>query len=325
MPIAKNAWCAVLIIASTGSLGWAAATNSSERPLWAYPTLAASNFEKSPVPMPSGPQQLPGSARQYSLKEAETLSSTADWYPERHLPMPDIVASGAANGGFACGSCHMPNGFGHAESSSLVGLSPEYFIEAMREFRSGERNEPVRMNIIAKATSDADTRQAASWFASLKTEGLPWTKVVETATVPKTYLGVGRMRFIDPDTAGQREPLGQRIIEIPQDAAKMRFRDPSAAFIAYVPIGALGRGQALVETGSGRTLPCAACHGARLQGVGNIPPIAGNHPLYLVRQLFDFRSGDRKGKQSELMKPVVNRLTDQDIIDIAAYLGSRRF
>lgn len=309
-----------LLAGAALSSAWAQAGKT--RPTWAYATLADVVPNKTPHAPLVGPQQLPGSTKRYTLQEAELAVTAADWYPERHAPMPKVVRDGSGNGGWACASCHMPSGYGHAESSSLVGLTPAYFIKTMREFRSGERQDPIRMTGIAKTTSDEDIAEAAAWFATLKTDGLPWTKVVETETVPKTYIGGGRMRFIDPDAKGVTEPIGVRIIEIPEDAARMRLHDPAARFIAYVPPGAIARGRALAQTGGGKTLPCRACHGAKLQGMGDVPPLAGNHPLFLARQLFDYQVGARNGPDAVLMKPVGARLSDADVVDLAAYLGS---
>ena len=71
---------------------------------------------------------------------------------------------------------------------------------------------------------------------------------METTTVPKTYLGQGRMRFVDP--AGGQEPLGDRIITVPEDAARARLRDPRIGFVAYVPPGSIARGAALAKGGA---------------------------------------------------------------------------
>src|SRR5204863_9691875 len=100
---------------------------------------------------------------------------------------------------------------------SLAGLPVLYLVRQMAEFKNGGRK-GVRANAmidIAKAMSDADVRAASEYFAGLK-PGV-WTKVVETATVPKTYVGSGAMRFAAPE--GGTEPLGNRIIVLPQDAA----------------------------------------------------------------------------------------------------------
>jgi cytochrome c553 len=41
-----------------------------------------------------------------------------------------------------------------------------------------------------------------------------------------------------------------------------------------------------------------------------------------ARQLYDFKSGTRDGKNAITMKPVVMRITDEDIVDLSAYVAS---
>jgi len=64
------------------------------------------------------------------------------------------------------------------------------------------------------------------------------------------------------------------------------------------------------------------CHGEGLKGMGEVPRLAGLQPLYVARQLYDMRHGSRAGKAAEPMKPVVAKLSDDDIIAISSYLGS---
>ena len=90
-----------------------------------------------------------------------------------------------------------------------------------------------------------------------------------------------------------------------------------------MPPGSIAKGEALVKAGeSGKTVPCAICHGEGLKGMGEVPRLAGLQPLYVARQLFDMRHGSSAGKAAELMKPVVAKLSDDDIIAISSYLGS---
>ena len=63
-------------------------------------------------------------------------------------------------------------------------------------------------------------------------------------------------------------------------------------------------------------------HGADLNGLGPVPGIAGRSPSYLVRQMFDMQAGARHGEWTELMKPVVAKLTNDDLVNIAAYVSS---
>jgi len=232
------------------------------------------------------------------------------------------VAHGSRPKVRACALCHLPTGDGHPESSSLAGLPVAYLIRQMAEFKNGGRKggrAPVMIDI-AQAMSDADVRTASEYYAALK-PGV-WTKVIETDTVPKSYVGQGAMRFAV--AGGGTEPLGNRIIVLPQDEARAHSRDPHSGFIDYVPIGSIAKGEALVTTGgAGKTIPCAICHGQDLKGLGELPSIAGRPPTYVVRQLNDMKTGARSGPAMALMKAVVDKLTMDDMVAIAAYLGSR--
>ena len=52
------------------------------------------------------------------------------------------------------------------------------------------------------------------------------------------------------------------------------------------------------------------------------PNIAGHSPTATGRQLYDFKSGTRDGKNAITMEPVVMKLTDEDIVDLSAYVAS---
>ncbi|MGZ4779720.1 MAG: c-type cytochrome, partial [Thermoanaerobaculia bacterium] len=90
-----------------------------------------------------------------------------------------------------------------------------------------------------------------------------------------------------------------------------------------VPPGSIAKGKALVTTGgSGKTIQCATCHGEALTGLGEVPRLAGLQPVYIARQLIQIQNGSSNGTQVALMKKAVAKLTEDDIISIAAYLGS---
>ncbi len=295
--------------------------SAQTRPDWAFLTP---DKQQPPASEESGPIRIPGSAKEYTPAQIDDLSNPPDWFPDEHPPAPSIVqhAKGAS---LACGACHLMSGHGHQESADLAGLSAEYIVRTMGDFKSGTRIDPARMNAIAKGMSDEDMKQAADWFAALKPGG--WIRVIETDTVPKSYVSVkGRQRL--PLPGGGSEPLGNRIIELPQDVARATSRDPHSGFIAYVPVGSVAAGAALVKTGgvttgSAKTISCAICHGDSLQGLGDVPRIAGLHPAYVARQLYAFQTGTNHSVSSALMKKVVANLTADDILAIAAYTASQ--
>jgi cytochrome c553 len=67
-------------------------------------------------------------------------------------------------------------------------------------------------------------------------------------------------------------------------------------------------------------VPCGACHGAALKGLGSILGIAGRSPSYIVRcQLSDFKHDTRAGIGSFPMKVSVEKLAVEDMLSLAAY------
>jgi cytochrome c553 len=280
---------------------------------WAFPAINGALPAEE-----AGPKSVPGSSKTYTPMQIDDLSNPPDWFPDEHAPAPQIVQHGHA-GALACGACHLMSGLGHPESADLTGSTAEYIIRQMTDFKSGKRTDAARMNGIAKELSDQEIRQASEWFATLKPK--TWNKVVEAGTVPKTFVGQGRMRFVQP--GGGMEPIGNRVITLPEDQSRATKRDPHSGFIAYVPPGSIKKGEALVKTGgSGKTIACGICHGDSLQGLGNVPRIAGLHSIYIARQLYLFKDERRNGGDAQLMKKPVAQLTDEDIVAIAAYVGS---
>lgn len=286
-------------------------------PSWAFNIPDA---VQHPAETPSGRIRVPGSSREYDWALVAGNANPPDWFPEEHGPAPRSVKGEAGATIQACGTCHLMSGQGHPESADIAGLPAEYIIRQMKYFKSRTRKEEDRMGPIARATSDEEVRLAAEYFAAIKP--IPWVKVIETATPPKTYVATaGRHRVIVP--GGETEPIGRRIIEIPEDVFRTTIRDPHSGFLAYVPPGSIAKGAALVKTGgSGKTISCAICHGDALTGLGEVPRIAGLQPVYIARQLITIQNGSSAGTAVALMKKAVANLTEDDIISISAYLGS---
>ena len=290
-------------------------------PPWAYPIQPPLTSS----PDDGVPRRVPGSNVSLTLTQIRDLYAPPDWHPEDHPLMPGVVGQGRKPKTFACGYCHYPNGQGRPENSSLAGLSAGYIAQQIADYKNNLRKTsepkmvpPPMMADNAKLVTDEDVKISAEYFAALKYQ--PWIKVIETETVPKTHV-VGFM--LVPFEGAAMEPIGQRVIEVAQDVARTALRDSRAGFVAYVPVGSIKKGEALVTTGGrGKTTVCATCHGQGLKGLGDVPPLAGRSPTYTVRQLYDFQSGARAGLLSPLMKESVARLNIEDMISISAYAAS---
>ena len=297
---------------------------------WAYQVLDESLLPQQDLEIDlEAPRTVPGSSLQRNQEQIDDHWNPPDWFPDNHYaPVPEVVASGAGPNVRACAACHGFTGAGHPESSHLAGLTVGYITRQMADFRSAAERSPSgssaqrveRSWMNSFRPTAAQIQEAAEWLAGL--EVIDWIdQVIEADTVPRTYIGDGRMRHIHPD--GGTEPIDNRIIEVPQDRELATARHPNSGFTIYAPVGSIARGEELVTTGGeGLTVQCSVCHGEDLKGLGDTPRLAGISPTYVVRQLNDFKTGDRDGTLGSLMALTVASMTDEDMVAIAAYLAS---
>lgn len=318
----KNVATMVILGSAALIAAGALAATVTAPPPWAFPINPPAS---GPAKEDNSPKHVPGSTLALTIQQTTDGYNVPDWHPDEHPPMPDVVAHGHKPDFRGCGYCHLPNGLGRPENASIAGLPAEYIEHQVADFRSGARRSseprmgpPANMVEIAKAAPEPDVATAAAYFSSLHLK--PWIRVVEASTVPKTHVS-GSMLVVNAD--GGTEPIGDRIIETPEDLSRTELRDAASGFVAYVPPGSIKKGEALVTTGGGKTTQCGVCHGADLKGLGPVPALAGRSPSYIIRQLVDIQNGTRHGSWSALMKPVVEKLTVSDMVDIAAYTASR--
>ena len=129
----------------------------TNQPLWAYGFLEAPKPGEKAAPQAvptrnlrpnedpaeqTRSRQLPDSPASFSLVDIRDGSNVADWYPQDHPAMPDIIRLGPAEAGPArrgCGFCHLPNGLGRPENAPTAALPPAYFIQQLHDFRDGLR------------------------------------------------------------------------------------------------------------------------------------------------------------------------------------------
>jgi cytochrome c553 len=291
-------------------------------PAWAYPQ-AASDYKP---PLDDGRvRHVANSSAGWTLTQLRDFFFAPDWHPEEHPQMPQVVARGRKPGVYACGFCHRADGAGGPENASLAGLPEGYITQQLADFRSGARRSslPERlpgkiMTSIAQAATEEEIEKAAAYFSSVKPRKL--ISVTEASEVPKTYIAAW---FFARLNGQEKEPIAGRIIEMPKDVEQFESRDTHSEFIAYVPVGSIAKGEALATTGSaGKTIPCGKCHGPDLRGLGPVPSICGRSPSYVVRQLYDMQHGARAGAASALMTGVVDKLSEEDFVSLAAYAAT---
>lgn len=286
-------------------------------PIWAYAPNPPNTIA---APDDNSIRRVPNSDVSYSFAQVKDLFFAPDWHPQDHVPLPEVVEHGRKPSVYACGFCHRADGPGGPENASLAGLPKDYIVQQMADFKSGARKSAVanrapviNMQIVATAVSDKEIEAAANYFSNLNPRNN--IKVIETHSVPQTY---ERGWHLTKTNSGIMEPIGARIIEVPEILDDFINRDSHAGFIAYVPKGSIRKGQKISQSNN-RLIACAQCHGKNLRGDKNIPALAGRSPSYIVRQLFDFKTGVRN---SVTMQAIAETLTTEDIIALAAYSAS---
>jgi cytochrome c553 len=66
-----------------------------------------------------------------------------------------------------CMSCHGPGGRSLGSTPSLAGLEPAYFVQTLKDFRSGAKPGTI-MKRHASGYTDAEIEALGAYFASLK-------------------------------------------------------------------------------------------------------------------------------------------------------------
>ncbi|MGH8190238.1 MAG: c-type cytochrome [Rhodanobacteraceae bacterium] len=288
---------------------------------WAFPVFPPPPDPHAPKPDSSRALHVAGSPVTYTQAQLDGMDD-ADWFPQDHPPAPHIVKLGRKPAR-PCAECHTISGTGVPATADLDSLPKAYILEQIAAFRAGERGMggPATAHDMvdeARALTSSDEKQAIDYFSA--TKFFPRVHVVETATVPKTHW---KSFVLKPDKSGAREPIGERIIETPVDFNDYSLSDGRVGYVAYVPPGSIEAGAKIAAHGVGAAPACESCHGARLQGVGDIPYLAGRSPTYIARELILFRLGKRTNSGAVPMRTEVSHLTLKDMIDVAAYAGSR--
>ncbi|HKC55849.1 MAG TPA: c-type cytochrome [Vicinamibacterales bacterium] len=335
----------VWLIVLTCAAATLAAQAPAGLPLWAYGYIAypampgdytnrCQGERADPCDRPGGlptdpnntARTLQGSDRTYTVAQINARYNPADWFPGDHPPMPDVVAHGKeANGVRACGICHLPNGKGLMQNGSVSGLPREYILQQLGDFKAGKRHtaDPNKANgyemqAIARNLTGEEAQAAADYFSSVKYT--KWVRVVESETAPAFTASVNGL-FLKAE-GNETIPLGNRVVEMPEDTYQTNIlRNPRSGFVAYAPVGSITKGEALADAGK-----CGTCHGADLRGMMMqkvvVPPIAGRSPSYIGRALYDFQQGARGGANAVFMKAAVQKLSEDDVIALAAYVAS---
>src|SRR5262245_38428172 len=218
-----KAFAALLTLPLAFALTAGEPVSAESPPAWAY---AANPPGFKLAPDAGTVRHVPGSSAGYTLTQLRDRFVSPVWHPAEIPPQPEIVARGRKPDVFACGFCHRADGPGGPENANLTGLPAAYIAQQMSDFKSGarkssvpDRGPPTLKATLANAITDGEVEAAAAYFSSVKPRSI--VKVVETDTVPKSYVTGWHLAVVK---TGEKEPIGERIIEVPENLEQFANR-----------------------------------------------------------------------------------------------------
>jgi cytochrome c553 len=91
--------------------------------------------------------------------------------------------------------------------------------------------------------------------------------------------------------------------------------------LAFTSTSGILHAEGNISSGKEKAAACVSCHGDNGNSlVSSFPKLAQQHSSYLIKQLQAFKSGTR---QNPMMSSIAMGLTDEDMIDIAAYYAEQ--
>ena len=126
----------------------------------------------------------------------------------------------------------------------------------------------------------------------------------------------------DPDGVKYMWGMGRLSAEQVQDLAAY-YASQTPTMGPSMDAALMAEGRRIYNEGipSKNVTQCSACHGAKGEGAGQFPRLAGQHADYVVKQLLIYQSTDQR-PLGAAMKQVTHELTAQQIKALAAFLQS---
>ena len=222
------------------------------------------------------------------------LASTSAFALTQYYAMPGDVANGESifkNGKGdvpACTSCHGQEGLGDDAMGTprLAGQGYKFLVKQLSDFASDKRKDTTMfiMNTNAKGLSAQDHQDVSLYLTNLA---------------------------VDPEASASDM---KAVKELGATPVGVRYKGKSIAVYGIRNVGGI----------EGNDVPaCHSCHGFNGRGAFPVyPRLLGQRYTYLVAQLKKWRDGSRSNDPLSQMQIVAQKLSDDDIYNVATYLTS---
>ena len=209
---------------------------------------AASGPRRKPSAGLVRPTRLPSTFRTARRRSPSPSSATSFTWPTGSpaiIPRCRKSSCTAVRPTFAdaaCATC--PTARDGRRTPRLPACPYAYVVQQLAGFQERSANERRRAQDEHHAddpgrqgmTDDGD-QVAADYFSSMK-----WTPWIRSSRPTRCRRRESPATCSSRSPIGGTEPLGNRIVETPEDAERFELRDPRSGFVAYVPRGSIAKG-----------------------------------------------------------------------------------
>ncbi len=155
----------------------------------------------------------------------------------------------------------------------------------------------------------------------------PMSRFPKLAAQRKAYI---EKQFADFHTGQRENDRGQMqaitsevdLEDLPSIAAYFSAL-PSPPAVPVEGVANTGDAEAIFENGRSGIPACLSCHGTADPGMPLAPWLEAQHADYLIKQLTDFREGNRTNDPEGVMQAIAAQLSDEDISDLAAFIAAQ--
>lgn len=122
--------------------------------------------------------------------------------------------------------------------------------------------------------------------------------------------------------AAAEAPAAEAAAPAPMAAAPAAAPAPMATAPAAAPAAPVAAAAGNAAGAAKYTASCASCHGAKGQGMGTFPKLAGLTADTVKSRMATYKAGKQVGPQSAVMMPIASMLSDADVDNLAAHIAS---
>jgi len=253
---------------------------------------------------------------------------------------PDALQAGTSAAA-SCTGCHGDAGVTKTPGMpSLVGLDPKYFVDAINDYKNGQRKNEL-MKSMAAAISDANAKNIALYFALQKAEPAKTPVPGDAAAGKAASAACGGCHGeqgisgtpATPSLAGQDAEYVGAALRAYKDGTRSNetmkglaaslddatIKNLAAYYAGQQPQAPNVRKPLTTQEWTER---CERCHGLNGNSTNpRLPALAAQRADYLAKVLNGYRTGARKSSEMAAMS---GGLTENDIDNLAAYFSGQR-